>query len=623
MQFFSAHKAGCRNPLSKAYIAALLIGCMQPWESAGAADNPAGSTINGQLGNLNDTVFTNEGNINNAATIGYTGAGIYAGSANTVINNSGEIVATGNAPGVYLANNGSILSFVNSGSIISRGASAQAVLLQTGRVNTFTNSGLIQASGGYNAIWFQVPTTLFVNTGTVTSGGWNAIYNVSTIDTITNLGTIYSTSSNAYHYGIYNDGTITTLNNSQGGSSPLQITQHLPVNYNIIINSASNYGRLSGSAVSGTTNFGVYTGSLITQQTYTSVLSGLAASNLGATSGSYGAYQWELVNAGGNIWNLIFTNFTTNVETKQAVALTADMLGSASGRQRAMLANTMQDYDCALFGAKDLCISGGGRVSVTGHGDASTNGYGLLTAAYRLSPQLRLGGYLDQALNDEDFGGGVHLNANTPTSGIFGVWNAQPDGYGAAVKLAAAYSQRKATIQRPVVDNVSEPGTGSTDLTSFGALALSSYTLALKPESTLAFYLGLRYSRQQLDGYQEDASAQVSIPLSYAPLSSTACSAVAGVNAGWQINSRHLLQAGLGMESDLYRRDEDLMASGITGLGAAPLYGSIHRQRVTGTLAYSYLLSKTQRINIAANYRQGETAAIDQSNLMLSFTAGF
>ena len=133
-----------------------------------------------------------------------------------------------------------------------------------GTIGTLTNSGTISASGNYglyNEVTATIPT--HKNTGTISASG-NSI-------------------------GIYNDSTITTLNNSQGASSSaLTYTGNLPTNYNVIVNSAADYGKIVFSSVSGTTNFEVHDSSTLAgSTTYSAVIDGLSSSNIASgTSGS-------------------------------------------------------------------------------------------------------------------------------------------------------------------------------------------------------------------------------------------------------------------------------------------------------------------------------------------------
>lgn len=179
------------------------------------------------------------------------------------------------------------------------------------------NNGTLSASG--EMIFNQGTIQNLINYGTI--GGGFHIYNTSTIGVLTNAGTIAAT-----FRGIYNTGTLNTLNNGQGGTSPFVMTNsNLPTFYNIIINgtpASGNYGKLSAPSNGGAMTFNIYgnTGttlvsgvpaSLVSAGTYSSVLTGINAANLanvsgGKVSGTYGIYTWFLEpQSTPTIWDLV------------------------------------------------------------------------------------------------------------------------------------------------------------------------------------------------------------------------------------------------------------------------------------------------------------------------------
>jgi uncharacterized protein with beta-barrel porin domain len=215
-------------------------------------------------------------------------------------------------------------------------------------VTVMTNSAL--ACSGSTIISTSVPVlndisfcdVSITNTGTVTGSAWALSYFSATSDTLNNAGAIIGGNYGVYksggvitslsntgtisgEVGIFNpSGTITTLNNRQGASgSPLTYRGVLPTNYNIIIASPTNYGKLSALVgTSSTVTFNIYgnTGttlvsgiaaSTLAAGTYNSVLTGLIATNFsGSLNGTYpGGYAWQLVNETGSstIWNLMIT----------------------------------------------------------------------------------------------------------------------------------------------------------------------------------------------------------------------------------------------------------------------------------------------------------------------------
>ncbi|MFY9138474.1 hypothetical protein, partial [Zwartia sp.] len=226
---------------------------------------------------------------------------------------------------------------VGAGITLSDVGNPNATIQNDGTITTITNSGTISGSNGviYNSESSSVITTI-INTGTLSStnfaiansgtiqllnnsgtirGRLNILNQSGTITTLTNTGNIVTT-----QVGIINQSgfppfmphsVIGTLNNLQGASgTALTYQGRLPDRYNIIINSPSDFGRLSVLSPSGTTIFGIYAGSTVANGTYSSVLSGLTLSHLSVTSGTYGAGTWSLMNSSGSIWDLVLSGLT-------------------------------------------------------------------------------------------------------------------------------------------------------------------------------------------------------------------------------------------------------------------------------------------------------------------------
>ena len=208
--------------------------------------------------------------------------------------NSGVTISTSFSPGVTI--NGNSSTIINSGTI-----------------NTFDAASIYIMFGGAASI---------NNSGTISStDSFAAIINDGSLSMLSNGGSISSSSG----FGVVNNSasTIVIFNNSQGGNSAgatttaLKYNGKLPTNYNIVVNSPTHYGQLVVTdPLVSTTTFGIYSGgvtglaaSTLAAGTYTSVLTGLTASNLtGSTSGTYGLFNWSLVNVSGTNWNLLVTS---------------------------------------------------------------------------------------------------------------------------------------------------------------------------------------------------------------------------------------------------------------------------------------------------------------------------
>ncbi len=434
-------------------------------------------------------VLTNNGTL----TSGNYGRGVenYEGEITTLIN-AGGITVGNNAYGIDNGDNSSITTLSNSGSITA-GNTGRGIFNSRGSsIATLNNSGtIIAGDSGWGIGNFNLATiTTLTNTGTISVGAnGNGIYNGGTIGTLNNSGSI--SASGAGGYGIQNlvtitiltnngsisgggagivnvSGGLTTLNNAQGGNGSSPATTALTYrgasleNYNIIINSSTHYGQIVFLSPGGSIErFGIYGTPFITSRTYASVLTGTGGVNVGNSSGTYDNMTWSLVENGSAI-DLVFTGASL-MGTQQSLVNTASVLQGTFTLQNSVMVNGFT-YDCSLFDKRGICVSAGGR-NTTVQAQGINNTSGLLIASYRLSKNnSRIGVWVDQNLSVSG-PGTVQLGNSTPMMGLFGVWSQRPDGVGAEVKVSAAYGQKDTTITRQIV-GLSEAGSGGSQLIS-------------------------------------------------------------------------------------------------------------------------------------------------------------
>lgn len=617
--------------------------------------------------------------INNAGaiTVGAASAyGIYSGSGTIAsLINSGTIISNTVGYGYGVVNYGNITTLDNSGTISTK---HMAITHNNGAITNFSNSGTI--SGDFNGLRSTGTITMLTNSGAI-SGGDDGIYNGgvisnfinstsgsivvnggnfainndsgSLIGSLVNLGTITTqfpaigaiqnlgeittlTNAGSIAGTLYNNysGVITTLNNLQGGVSPLVIDGNLPTNYNIIINSPTSYGKLQAFGVSGTTTFGIYAGgvngvpaSTISRGTYTGVLTGINPSDFSSsTTGNYKGFSWalsetDLING---IWDLVVTGAST-VETQQSIANTASVLQNTFTLQNSVLANSFS-YDCPVFGVNNICVSAGGRNTAVSAANGLNNTSGLVIAAYRASPSVRVGAYADQNLSVNNGGSTVNLGNNTPLIGLFAAWNERQDGTGSELKVSAAYGQKNTTVTRGVVGSgstASEAGSGSSQLNSQGFQVLGKHGFGVMQDVVVSPYVGIRYTQNNMGGYTEGTSATVTTPLTYGALNTNATTALAGVGASYKGIPKTNVFASAGVETDTNTANGSYSATGVTGLTPVNFNSNPVKTRATATLGASYDVEKNQRLGVTGIYRQEAYQAVSTTTVMATYTVGF
>jgi hypothetical protein len=307
--------------------------------SANAA-NPVVKVLNKNVANFvnNGTITTvaNDGNvlqftstatsssiINNGTMYGKDGILLYSPAAITNNNSGSEAIrATNSALMIYSGSSG---SSVNNTTGTIWGNFTAITNFSGVTLSNITNASGATIKGNTSILNFATITNL-TNDGTIQSTSTNAISGVGSISNLINRGTINGSGGAAINHA------ITNLNNLQGktssSSNPLTITSSLPTNYNIIINSNSNYGQLSSASPSGKLNFGIYEGSVVSVgTTYQDVLSGVSASNLSSLTGTNGAYNWTLALDVTNKYDLTTSRLTySQTVTSPKIANTATQL---------------------------------------------------------------------------------------------------------------------------------------------------------------------------------------------------------------------------------------------------------------------------------------------------------
>ena len=457
-----------------------------------------------------------------------------------------------------------------------------------------------------------------LNTGTLT-GNFGIVNDTGAtrITSITNTGTLRGTTAD-----IWNKVSIGELNNLQGFSSsdPLTYKGNLPTNYNIIINSVSDFGKIAFTAPSGTTTFGIYTGSTVAAGTYASVLTGLTSINLVIRSGSYSGFNWTLLNSSGTTWDLAFSLAgPLAADTQASLTTQARRLRSTFNSTMASgnFAN-MNTYDCNLFDKNNMCISAGGRYTNIDN-PSSNNSAAVVVLGYKVSPNIRIGGFLDQSFNN-NMPTGINVSNKNPMMGGFVVWNKNSDGLGYQVKLANAYQDKDVTSTRDAFGETGEAGKGKTNLNTQSYVGELSYAFNYQDSTIVRPYFALRYTNIKQDAYTETG---VSTPLSYAKLGDRSTTALMGVKLNHALTPRTNLTASLGLEQDINHKTDQLTASGVADLTSENFNNNIKRTRPVASAGAYYAVAKNQRLSGEVYYQQLPFQSTGSATAYFNYMIGF
>lgn len=287
---------------------------------------------------------------------------------------------------------------------------------------------------------------------------------------------------------------------------------------------------------------------------------------------------------------------------------------------QASYVNPGLSYDCSLFDKNGVCVAFSGRYTGTsGNGPEATSG--VFTAAYKINPNIRVGGFIEQYASDYS-SGGVEVKSSNPDFGVFGVWSQTGTDEGLKVRAAYRYGKRDLTITRDAIDTA-EAGAGTSKLVTEGAQLTASYGYSLSNTVLASPYFGVRYTNIGRDGYTESASDTVTAPLHFDTLRQETTSLLAGVNLSALVAPSVTVNGSLGVETDTDRRVGKYSATGVADLASIEFNGDTRKTRMVGSVGMAYKIDNTQQISAQAWYREEAYGSTATTTGMLTYTAGF
>lgn len=444
---------------------------------------------------------------------------------------------------------------------------------------------------------------------------WNAIGSTTTVNARDNVGG-YGTS-----VPIYLVTGIRIASNLTTGSGGL---------WSGTISSAANVG-IDGLTISSNPTL-AWTGSYSNGLKYDEVGNELTLASPNTVQGSISSTNstWlaSSINSNNNSRRMFALSEILYVIISPSSPDTQSSLNTQARRLRSAFNSTiassnfanMNTYDCNLFDQNNMCISAGGRYTSVDN-PSTNNSAAVVVLGYKVSPNIRIGGFLDQSVN-HNTPTSIQLSNSNPMMGAFALWNQNNDGLGYQVKIANAYQDKDVTTTRDVI-GTSEAGTGKTNLNIQSYVGELSYAFNYQDSTLVRPYFAVRYTHIKQDAYTEDSTASVTAPLTYAKLSDRSTTALMGVKMNHALNSKTNLTGSLGVEQDLDHKVDQLSAAGVSGLTSENFNNNIKRTRPVASAGVYYAVAKNHRVSGEVFYQQLPFQSTGSATAYVNYMIGF
>ena len=315
-----------------------------------------------------------------------------------------------------------------------------------------------------------------------------------------------------------------------------------------------------------------------------------------------------------------YSSGPSSAETQAALQANVAALQGIYAIQTGTINNSLT-YDCSYFDSKGFCLSSGGRYSNASNSHANTTS-AMVIGGYRFDEHFRFGAYVDQNLYNTEAGSVASLRSNTPLLGVFGVWNENADQTGFEARLAAAYNNSNMDINRVQV-GTSEMGYGKTGIDTLSGSATLSYGIKVVPNWMASPYFGVRHTTVSSSGYSEQATTDVTVPLTYNGVNQESLTALLGIKASGRLTDHIGLQASAGLEQDMHTYTSAYAATGVDGLTAINFTPNMQKSRAVSTFGATYDVAKGHRLGLNAIWRQESFQSVDTKMAYVNYTMAF
>jgi len=308
-------------------------------------------------------------------------------------------------------------------------------------------------------------------------------------------------------------------------------------------------------------------------------------------------------------------------ETQASLQYAALQLRGAFNAQTAA-SNLSLNHDCNLFDTKGLCISAGGRYTAIDNPTTNASA-AVVTLGYKVNPNIRFGGFLDQNINIQS-PSSINIANKNPLMGLYALWNKEASGLGFQLRLANTYQDKDVTTTRLAFGDTGEAGSGLASLNSQSYLAELSYAFQYQDKTLVRPYFGLRHTRLKQDGYTESSGAQLA-PLKFDALADRSTTALMGARVNYQATLKTALTASLGIEQDLNHKVDNYVAtnSDIADLTPIIFNSNIKRLRPVASAGAYYDVTKAQRLSGTVTYQQLPFQSTGATSLYVNYMIGF